>query len=425
MALLAVTGESFVAEHAQAITSSALGLLPRLMPAPQALLRPLRPASLPSYTAKQMGVYSGVVLDSVGFFANIIHRLDQLPPFSFRVLEIRHTDSDLYDDGRTRPGDEKPADGATTGVAATGADTEAGSTAQPGLIRRRQTMREQFTTFLSNSPIVRNRPVVTARLYSPLHFLSLVSFLMSLGLIVAAVVWEDGTAVIAICLISFATSVICYASWWRPVIMARPRRTAVPRGDIIIRTNEGALLLIKCTQEVARELYSGVQECEYRVSGTKYRVLMTTGALMIMPSVILLGNCSFNMQVTMGSAYMILNVAYWTLGLLPLHYFWDLSQYQWVDVTPADAQNAHQSRWGHGPIKPDDVSSYTRTLWYAIRETRATGWVTRGGSVPITTEWRQWLEEARDAARREDRHWAAVQRKEDLIKLALHDEGDS
>lgn len=47
VALLAVTGESFIAEHAQAITSSAFGLLPRIMPAPHDLLQARRPASLP------------------------------------------------------------------------------------------------------------------------------------------------------------------------------------------------------------------------------------------------------------------------------------------------------------------------------------------------------------------------------------------
>jgi hypothetical protein len=47
-ALLAVTGESFIGEHAQALTSSMLCLLPRIMPAPHALLQPRRPASLPA-----------------------------------------------------------------------------------------------------------------------------------------------------------------------------------------------------------------------------------------------------------------------------------------------------------------------------------------------------------------------------------------
>jgi hypothetical protein len=88
--LLAIIGESSVAEHAQTLTASTLCLLPRIIPAPQALLRPVRPQRLPEVTAKMAGVYGGVVLDTVGFFANIMHPLEAVRPFGFRVLEIRH-----------------------------------------------------------------------------------------------------------------------------------------------------------------------------------------------------------------------------------------------------------------------------------------------------------------------------------------------
>ncbi|KAF3062133.1 hypothetical protein GL218_03043 [Daldinia childiae] len=90
--LLAVIGESSIAEHCQTVTASIFCLLPRIIPAPQAFLKPSRPGRLPETTAKMTGVYSGVVLDTVGFFANIIHPLDELQPFAFRVLEITHTD---------------------------------------------------------------------------------------------------------------------------------------------------------------------------------------------------------------------------------------------------------------------------------------------------------------------------------------------
>jgi hypothetical protein len=36
------------------------------------------------------GVHSGVVLDTVGFFANIIHPLDEYKAFSFQVLKVTH-----------------------------------------------------------------------------------------------------------------------------------------------------------------------------------------------------------------------------------------------------------------------------------------------------------------------------------------------
>jgi hypothetical protein len=66
---------------------------------------------------------------------------------------------------------------------------------------------------------------------------------------------------------------------------------------------------------------------------------------------------------------------------------------------------------GTDPGNPTEgVPSFTRTLWYAIRETRKKGWVERSGALPATETWRQWLREAEDAARLGNRHWEAVRR---------------
>jgi hypothetical protein len=92
ISLLAIIGESSIAEHSQVITASMFCLTPRIMPAPQALLKPSRPTRLPEITAKLTGVFSGVTFDSVSFFANIIHPLDKIPPYGFRMLEVTYAD---------------------------------------------------------------------------------------------------------------------------------------------------------------------------------------------------------------------------------------------------------------------------------------------------------------------------------------------
>ncbi len=74
--------------------------------------------------------------------------------------------------------------------------------------------------------------------------------------------------------------------------------------------------------------------------GVCYWLFITIGAVLIMPSVILLGNCSFNIQALVSAAYLALNVAYWLIGLLPLYYSWDLSCYKVLDVTPEDTKHA-------------------------------------------------------------------------------------
>ncbi|KAK4445585.1 hypothetical protein QBC34DRAFT_472106 [Podospora aff. communis PSN243] len=434
VALLAVTGESFIGEHAQALTSFTLCLLPRIMPAPHALLQPRRPTSLPAEVAKVTSVYGDTVLDSVPFFANIIHPIDQLRPFPFIVLEIKHKDPmDFRSDPVFSLSDaELPQLDATPpgSAVATAVDPENGHV-RPNLVRRQPTMTEKVAGLVSNAPQLRRtesinvppiakmgRYAVPPALHSPLHVLSVLSFIMSIGLIVAGIVWKDGTAVVAVCLLSLATSVIGYAAWWRPLLMHRPMRGKHPQGDVIIRTREAAVLLIKCREEVARELYSGAEECQYVSTGIRCRLFMTLGAILMMPSVILLGNCSFNMQALVGAAYLFLNITYWVIGMLPLKYSWDLSRYEVRDSTQDDARDAHL--WMpvsslHHENPEEGYPSLVRTIWYAIRETKQKDWVIRSGAVPQTENWMKWIVEATEAAKRGERSWPAVSRYNEIV----------
>ncbi|KAI1472914.1 uncharacterized protein F4812DRAFT_31722 [Daldinia caldariorum] len=439
--LLAVIGESSIAEHCQTITASIFCLLPRIIPAPQAFLKPSRPGRLPETTAKLTGVYSGVVLDTVGFFANIIHPLDELQPFAFRVLHITHTDRNnaggtevprirnrttLLERMRTNgksatPSSYElrtlprgpPADRNAPIDTGNSNDIEAGPS--PGL-NRRATIKEKIQDFAANPTLANNkkRPAIPATLYSPVHVLSLFSLLLTCGIIALAAVLEDGTAILAVTLISFASSIVGWASWWKPILMNRSHTNTVPDGDVIIRTREGAFLLIKCTEEVARELYSGTEECEYHVSGSAYRVLMGFGTCLLMVSVILLGNCKWWSQVFIGVSYIVLNGLYWTMGLIPKRFFWDLSRYQIRDITPREAQNAHTET---SSDPREGVKSYTRTLWYAIRETKRTAWVNRSGAAPDTPQWRKWLAEAEEAAILNNKDWTSVARKDVIMKM--------
>ncbi|RYP45838.1 hypothetical protein DL768_007864 [Monosporascus sp. mg162] len=452
--LLAVIGESSIADHAQTITASMMCLLPRIIPAPQALLKPSRPLRLPEVHAKMTGVYSGVTLDTVGFFANILHPLDELQPFSFKVLEITHADRNnaggaevgqpagnekkgflekIWSLGRTdttisvrsnrlpcppsNGQDDITMPASTTGFNA-GRDVEAGP--QQG-ITRRVTMKEKVQDFVANPTLANNtkRPAVPPTLYSPLHILTVFSVLVTIGMIIAAAFWNDGSAILSVSLLSLASSVVGLASWWRPLLMSRSHTNKVPKGDVLIRTREGGFLLIKCTEEVARELYAGTEECDYRVGTQVYQVLMGFGTLLLMVGVVLLGNCKWNSQIFIGAAYVTLNALYWCMSLIPKKYFWDLSRYVLRDVTPPEARNAHLT------TDPNDqregVKSFTRTLWYAIRETKRTAWVERSGAAPSTPQWQLWLREAEEAANRGDKKWPAVARKDEIMKMKVEE----
>jgi hypothetical protein len=383
--LLAVIGESSITDHAQVITSSLLGVLPRIIPAPQALLKPSRPSRMPEVKAKMTGVYNGTTLDTIGFFANIITPLDNLPALSFRVVRITHAESALG-------------------------------------MPRKLTVTEKIQTLLASPALLKKdeRPAVPPKLLSPTNILSVLSFLLSIAIVIAAVFWQDGPALLAIPLISLVSTVTGLASLWRPVLMVRRHSGQVPRGDVLIRTREAAFVLVKCTEEVARELYSGTEQCDYYIGERSYRLLMGLGTVILMISVVLLGNCTWNIQVFVGAAYITLNGLYWGLGMLPASYFWDLSRYEWRDETPTDAVGAHLVT---DPVnRQEGHPSFTRTLWYIIRETKLTGWAQRSGAAPGTDQWKRWLREAEESAVKGDRHWPAVHRKDVLMKEGIVDD---
>ncbi|KAJ2898004.1 uncharacterized protein MKZ38_004222 [Zalerion maritima] len=521
--LLAVIGESAMLENAQALTATPFCLIPRIIPAPQALLKASRPTRLPSVAARMTGVYSGVDLESVGFFANILHPLDQLQPFAFRVYEIEHTDRNTAGNVTVvSPATERPRDGGRRVSIAgsmfgggpqtptvpppmspriprgppteestmisnkmenetmeadkidqkdTGKDSGTGTLmgttkrtansrsvdAPPpiGLVGRKNTVRfatedenvdveaqqpsedeepklarkmtrqRTFQDFINYPTLAQNdeRPAVPAKAYSPINILSVFSFLQTALGIALSTYWRDGTAIVALATISAASSVVGYASWWKPLLMNRSHTNRVPRGDVVIRTREGAFILVKCTEEVARELYSGTEECEYRVADRSYRGLMALGTFLLMVSVVLMGNCRWNSQVYIGGSYVLLNGLYWGMGMLDKKKFWDLNRYKVTEVTPEDSQLAHTTT--DRDDQREGVKSFTRTLWYAIRETRLTGWCTKSGAAPDTDTWREWLGEAEIAAKNGQRQWTAVERKNVLMKKKLDQEKEA
>jgi len=69
---LAVLGEGSVLANAQVSTLSKWVFLPRLLPAPQALLRPSRPSKLSPHPGRVTGVFSGNDRQSINHIGNIV-----------------------------------------------------------------------------------------------------------------------------------------------------------------------------------------------------------------------------------------------------------------------------------------------------------------------------------------------------------------
>lgn len=69
---LAILGEGSVLANAQVSTLSKWIFLPRLIPAPQALMRPTRPTKLEPVSGDVCGIFSGNYRDTINHIGNIV-----------------------------------------------------------------------------------------------------------------------------------------------------------------------------------------------------------------------------------------------------------------------------------------------------------------------------------------------------------------
>jgi hypothetical protein len=318
------------ADRNSSLTSSWTCILPRIIPAPQALLKPSRPTRMPQLPSQVVGVHNGTTVPTLNYFPNIIHPIEEQPALSFVVYEITHKGEASSEASTANVNPPKERSGSTS---IDRGDMENGP---PTPLRTRRSTFKKLQQTFSTQP----RPHIPTQTYSPLNVLSVASCLLTVGLFIWAFLISDGTACLALGTISLASSIVGYASWWSPVLTKRVFTAKVPAGDVAIRTREGAFILVKCNENVARELYTGTEECDYYASTQTYRFLVGLGTFLLMVSVVLLGNCNFTMQAAIGVSYILLNGAFWVTSLLKKDRFWDLSAYDVKDITPEDAKNA-------------------------------------------------------------------------------------
>lgn len=208
---LAILGESSVLANAQVSSLSIFFLLPRLLPAPQALIRIARPDRLDTIAATVVGVYSGSLRQHVHCVANLLHDGSSLPDYSVRYQRVT----------KAQPG------------------------AQP---------KSRWGKIFRKS----SKSRVTARTFGPLTFLSVLGCSMSISLLVLSIIKEDGMALLATILLSTLSTIVGFGSRWSLELKQRTSERPVPQSDIVIKYPRGAFHIIKCEENIARELYVSI-----------------------------------------------------------------------------------------------------------------------------------------------------------------------
>ena len=175
VSLLAVIGESSMESHSQALTSSWTCILPRIIPAPQALLKPSRPTRMPQVNAAVVGVHNGTLVQTLNYFPNILHPIEDFPAFAFKVLRITHAPNELLPPTPAAGLDKAKGSSTSNGVDL--GMIESGNT--PPLPRQ-----STISTIRDRLSIDKKKPRVPPQSLSPLNILSVLSFLWTIGLII-------------------------------------------------------------------------------------------------------------------------------------------------------------------------------------------------------------------------------------------------
>jgi hypothetical protein len=201
-------------------------------------------------------------------------------------------------------------------------------------------------------------------------------------------------SILATILLSLLSSLIGLGNKWELELPKRKSKNAkVPRGDVVIRYPKGSFLIVRCKEDVARELYFAPESINYQLThGPAYRILSLVGTMMLMGGVICLANAQIQVQIAWAGAYMLLGASYWIVAALPSKMHWDTSCYQ---VTNECLSDSNLNKKGY----PSENETFTQALWKAIVVSKDIGWVSRSDACPDTPAWRDWLLEAKACSR--------------------------
>jgi len=176
--IIAVLGEGSVTRNAQVTSLSWWSALPRLLPAPQALLEHERKYRLPTQAGIVAGAYSGLVKKEINFFAQLLHD-KLLDDYEVELVQVTRQDG-----------------------------------------------REGARSFGPKE-------------YGILFWTSILGCIMSLALIALSAYYRDGFSLVAVLTLSMVSSFVGFGTHWE-LVFAEPtskgerRHNALPRSDVVI-----------------------------------------------------------------------------------------------------------------------------------------------------------------------------------------------
>lgn len=293
-------------------------------------MRPTRPDKLEPVGGRVTGVFSGNDRSSINRIGNIVCDASSLPEHSVRVVSIKR---------------------------------------------------------ISEHPL-------KSKTIAPLTVVLFLGFFLSIILLGVSIWQEDGMSIVAVILLSLLSSLIGWGNKWTLELPKRKeKKGSVPRGDVVIRYPKGSFLVVRCEEDVARELYFAPENIRYMLQhGPVYRILSLVGTMMLMGGVICLANAQIITQIAWAGSYMLLGSSYWIVAALPEKLHWDHSCYRVENERLSDSTSDVKGF-------PSENQTFTRALWKTIVVVKNTDWVLKSNACPDTEAWRDWLNAARAVAK--------------------------
>ena len=315
--------------------------VPRLLPAPQALIRSSRPERLSPSSGQVIGSHSGNVQPQLNHIASILHHNGtQLPDYAVKIVRLQEN---------------------------------------PG-----------------------KRPEASAN--GPLTVLAIIGMCLSTGLTVASIYMNDGMSLLATIILSVLSSLVGIGSRWKLEMPSRRETRKIPNSDVVIAYNHGAFMVVQCTEEAARQLYWHPEKCHYLVSEQWYRFISLLGTLFLMGAFISLANATVQLQIAWAGCYVFLNAAYWVVAALPARMHWDLSSYTMTNVEytggrrPKEAVDKDKKYLETDYEHWEENKTFTEALWKVIAITRCKDWARITNVAPNTKNWDLFMLEAEQMA---------------------------
>lgn len=237
-------------------------------------------------------------------------------------------------------------------------------------------------------------PLIKAKATGPQTWVTLIGFLEALILFATSITFGDGMSILATLMLAGLSTVVGIINMWTLKLPQKAKGSEPPAGDVVIRYPNGSYLVVRCDEDVARELYFAPEEIDYQIQNLLvYQMLSLLGTIMLMLGIVFLANAKLQLQFAWAGGYVIINIAHWIAAALPQRWNWDLSCYEVVE---------------EGVVGGAKNSSFTEALWKAILLTKDVRWVKNGGAAPQTKVWDAWLAEAEVLAKQFGWRWGVV-----------------